>query len=487
MGWKPWSGVRGLAGLFALAAGLALASPAHADLTYIYDALGRLRAVIDPSQTDGTAIYSYDAVGNLLSITRQPASQVAIIEFSPASGPVGTTVTIQGTGFSPTPSQNAVTFNGVAATVSSATTTQLVATVPSGATTGPIAVTAPGGSATSAEPFTVTADAGAPTITSFTPTLGPAGTSVTITGTNFDPTIAANQVTFVGNGLRAVVASATSTTLGTVVPPGAVSGRLKVATPAGSAVSTQDFFVPVGSYTAADVVTTVRMAIGETQTISIPTANKIALVIFDGTASQRVFFRFTGPLWRWDRGDAECEDLRKALANALVGLAECAQVVPTLDPQVSTSLNASSSASAGPHPVRAQARASASPGQSARRSKAERSARAAGLTAASACPARCWATMRSSPASWVVAASRSVSERSMLRAIVRSWPSSASKRARERRQTVTSVCATTVAVRVESVRNAISPKCSPGPSTFSAQLPFDCRPGTTWAHPDLIT
>jgi hypothetical protein len=71
-----------------------------ADIRYVYDELGRLRAVIDPSQTDGTAIYGYDAVGNITSITRQPASQVAIIEFRPKRGPVGTTVTLQGTGFS---------------------------------------------------------------------------------------------------------------------------------------------------------------------------------------------------------------------------------------------------------------------------------------------------------------------------------------------------------------------------------------------------
>ncbi len=43
-------------------------------------------------------------------------------------------------------------------------------------------------------------------------------------------------------------------------------------------------------------------------------------------------------LWRWDRGDAECESLRKELATKLIGLAERASVVPTLDPQRPTSL-----------------------------------------------------------------------------------------------------------------------------------------------------
>jgi YD repeat-containing protein len=272
------------------------AAPAHADITYIYDELGRLRAVIDPSQTDGTAICTYDAAGNILSITRQPSDQVSPIEFNPKSGPVGTTVTIKGTGFSTTPSQNAVTFNGVAATVTSATATELVTAVPAGASTGLIGLTVSGvGSASSSESFTVTAGTPAPTITSISPTLGAPGTAVQVSGTSFEAMPALNNLRFEGSRLLATVGSATTTTLATTAPAGlTASGPISVQTPFGKAVSSQDFFVPVGPYMAAQVVTTVRMAIGQTQAISIPTATKIALVIFDGTAGQRVFFRFTG-------------------------------------------------------------------------------------------------------------------------------------------------------------------------------------------------
>jgi len=273
-----------------------VSSSAHADITYTYDSLGRLRSVSDPA--GDTSVYFYDSTGNILSISRHPSSQVDIIEFDPQSGPAGTTtVTVFGTGFGVTPQDNTLTINGVSATVSSASPTQLVATVPAGATTGPIAVTVSGGgSAISSEPFTVTADGGAPTLTSFSPTIGVAGTAVTVVGVNYDPVVTANLVTFAGNGLRAAVSSATSTTLGTTVPPGATSGRIKVATPRGSAVSADDFFVPAGSYTVADVVTTARMAIGETKTISIPTAGKIAIVIFDGPAGQRVSAAFSGSI-----------------------------------------------------------------------------------------------------------------------------------------------------------------------------------------------
>src|SRR5687767_1564045 len=126
-------------------------------ITYLYDALGRLVAVIDdPGATNEMAIYRYDAVGNLLAIERQSANAVSVVGFTPALGPIGTAVVVSGTGFSATPAQNTVTFNGTAATVTAASPTQLSVTVPAGATTGPIAVTAPAGSATSSSPFTVT-------------------------------------------------------------------------------------------------------------------------------------------------------------------------------------------------------------------------------------------------------------------------------------------------------------------------------------------
>lgn len=113
-----------------------------ADITYVYDNLGRLVGVVDPS--GNTATYTYDSVGNLLSIANHASTQVSIISFTPTSGPVGTSVSIFGSGFSPTASQDSVTFNGVAAIVTAATSTTLTTTVPTGATTGVIRVTAPG-------------------------------------------------------------------------------------------------------------------------------------------------------------------------------------------------------------------------------------------------------------------------------------------------------------------------------------------------------
>ncbi|MCC6178995.1 MAG: RHS repeat protein, partial [Chloroflexi bacterium] len=88
------------------------------DIVYIYDALGRLRSVVDPA--GDAAVYVYDAVGNLLSIGRQAATVTSVVELSPGRAAPGATVSIEGSGFSSTPAANTVTFNGVMASVTAA-------------------------------------------------------------------------------------------------------------------------------------------------------------------------------------------------------------------------------------------------------------------------------------------------------------------------------------------------------------------------------
>lgn len=80
----------------------------------------------------------------------------AITNFTPTSGPAGTTVTITGTNFSTTPANNIVYFGSTKATVTAATSTQLTVTVPAGATYQPITVNVAGSTAYSATPFVVT-------------------------------------------------------------------------------------------------------------------------------------------------------------------------------------------------------------------------------------------------------------------------------------------------------------------------------------------
>jgi hypothetical protein len=76
-----------------------------------------------------------------------------IRDFRPATGPVGTQVTIRGAGLSDT---TLVAFNGTPGAVISNTASEVVAELPPGATTGPIAVTTPYGTVTTSTPFSVT-------------------------------------------------------------------------------------------------------------------------------------------------------------------------------------------------------------------------------------------------------------------------------------------------------------------------------------------
>ncbi len=186
---------------------------------------------------DGSVIY-LSTNGGVFTYSLEPtcgSTPPNIVSFSPTSGTVGNTVIITGVGFT---GANSVTFNGepvLSFTVNS--NTQITATVPAGATTGPIQVFTIGGRALSSSNFVV--NASPPTVTSFTPTSGATGTSVTVTGTGFT---GATSVTF--NGVAASGFTVVNDTTITVnVPPGATTGPISVTTPAGTGTSATNFTV----------------------------------------------------------------------------------------------------------------------------------------------------------------------------------------------------------------------------------------------------
>jgi YD repeat-containing protein len=148
-----------LCALFVVLGAMSRLLSAQAAIQYFYDDIGRLTKVID--QNGNVATYTYDAVGNLLSIARSTVSLtgIAIFAFTPQSGPAGQTVTIQGQGFSTSLSSNTVKFNGIPATVTAATSTSLTVTVPASAQSGLISVSVSSQSANSDTSFTVTSGA----------------------------------------------------------------------------------------------------------------------------------------------------------------------------------------------------------------------------------------------------------------------------------------------------------------------------------------
>jgi hypothetical protein len=159
-------------------------------------------------------------------------SPPTIGSFAPSSGPAAISVTINGTNFT---GATSVTFNAVSASFTVTSATEIQATVPAGAATGLLSVTTPGGTATSSGVFAVVDP---PTITSFAPTSGPVGTSVTISGTNFT---GATSVTF--NSVSASFSVTSATAIRATVPAGVTTGPMSVTTAGGTAISSSAFTV----------------------------------------------------------------------------------------------------------------------------------------------------------------------------------------------------------------------------------------------------
>jgi hypothetical protein len=156
-----------------------------------------------------------------------------ITSFTPASGPVGTTVTINGNNLT---GATSVKFNNTAAasfTVDN--TNKITAIVAAGTTTGPISVTTPNGTNQSTTNFTVAT----PEITSFDPTVGTWGTSVVITGTLFT---GATAVSFGGTNASSFTVNS-DTQITAVVANGSVTGTIRITLPTGTITSADAFTV----------------------------------------------------------------------------------------------------------------------------------------------------------------------------------------------------------------------------------------------------
>ena len=204
------------------------------------------------------------------NFTPKAPAQPTISSFTPTSGVPGATVTVKGTNLL---GATRVAFNGANAEISSDTATQLKVLIPADATTGKIAVTTGGGTATSIGNFTAKAPA-KPTITSFTPSSGVPGTTVTIKGTNL---LGATRVAF--NGTNAEISSDAATQLKALVPAGATTGKITLTTPGGTATSANEF---TPTYQPAEAVLHVSGTLTQDTTWS---PAKAATYVIDGTVT----------------------------------------------------------------------------------------------------------------------------------------------------------------------------------------------------------
>jgi hypothetical protein len=98
-----------------------------------------------------------DAFNLSLVEVRPVAVAPTITSLTPSSGPIGTSVTIAGTGFGTTQGTSTVTFGGISATPTSWSNTSIVVPVPSGVALSaiPVVVSVPGAGTSNSSTFTV--------------------------------------------------------------------------------------------------------------------------------------------------------------------------------------------------------------------------------------------------------------------------------------------------------------------------------------------
>jgi hypothetical protein len=179
----------------------------------------------------------------VVTATSAAAATPTISGFTPLIGPVGTPLTISGTGFT---GATSVQFGLVSATFAVVSDTTINATVPNNAVRSTISVHTPSGNVVSIHKFFKVT----PTVGGSSPAFGSAGTTVTITGSAFTT---ATKVTF--NGMAAPLNSVSYSQITTTVPSGATTGPMGVTTKWGTGTSSGPFSIgPVFSVTSYGAV-----------------------------------------------------------------------------------------------------------------------------------------------------------------------------------------------------------------------------------------
>ncbi len=232
---------------------------------------------------------------NAVNLTVIPPSPPTITSLTPTSGAPGTDITLNVSNLVLTRNllgEEGATVRITAGGVTSSSFVRLSSTggmpfsgtigiaVPAGTAAGAMTITVTGQNGTS-EPaiFTVTAPP-VPTITSFSPTSGMVGATVTITGTNFT---GATAVSFGGVSTSVFTVNSAGTSITATVPTGAVSGGISITTPNGTARSSADFTVtvPVPPPIISSITPTSGV-VGTSVSITGENLNTITSVLFGG-------------------------------------------------------------------------------------------------------------------------------------------------------------------------------------------------------------
>jgi large repetitive protein len=206
------------------------------------------------------------------------ASSYGITSFTPVLGPVGTVVTVTGSGFS---NMTAASVDGYPAPFTMVNDTTATLTVPTGAGTGKIHIKSPAGLVISPTDFTVpgtvpgVSGGVAAAITGFTPATAGTGQTVTVTGTGFTNMTAASI-----DGYPAKYVLVNDKTVKMTVPPRAATGVIHIKTGAGIAASATNLAIYLMPTIASFSPTS--GSVGSTVTITGTNFEGLSMVSLDG-------------------------------------------------------------------------------------------------------------------------------------------------------------------------------------------------------------
>jgi uncharacterized protein YmfQ (DUF2313 family) len=170
--------------------------------------------------------------GGVGFVSRINTNAPFIYSLTPRFSRIGDLITIRGINFSDVAS---VRFNGIDATFTVVSATELTATVPTNATTGQLVVESPAGLAISHDVITVVSS---PVISALTPSSSHVGSVISIDGSNF---VEVSAVRF--NNLPATFQVISPTRIEVTVPQNATNGPVSVTNLAGTGSSPTNFTV----------------------------------------------------------------------------------------------------------------------------------------------------------------------------------------------------------------------------------------------------
>ncbi len=174
------------------------------------------------SSSDGTDL----ATGTFDNVVVSNTAGVitpTLTNLTPSAAPAGGTVTLQGTNFGSSQNSSTVQFNNVTAEMITWSSTSITVFVPSNATSGPVTVTV-GGVVSNSVQFTLLENL---SISSISPSSGPNGTSITISGSGFGPTQSNSTLAMYGATVTNIT-SWSDTSIVAVVPIGTATGPVAV-------------------------------------------------------------------------------------------------------------------------------------------------------------------------------------------------------------------------------------------------------------------